>query len=81
MFWRFRYCSTGYVYLDMASDKYSRRSTTWYVFTIFGKIVSWISKLKNVFSLSKKKAEYVAAIEASKEMIFLQRLMEELGKK
>jgi hypothetical protein len=65
---------------DMAGDKDSR-STTGYVFTIGGTTVRWISKLKKVVSLSTIEAEYVAATEASKEMTWLQRLMEELGKK
>jgi hypothetical protein len=71
----------GYVDSDMAGDKDSRRSTTGYAFTIGGTTISWILKLKNVVSLSKKEAEYVAATKASKEMIWLQRFMEELGKK
>jgi hypothetical protein len=65
----------------MAGDKDSRRSTTWYVFTIGGIVVSWISKLQKVVAPSTTEAEYVAATEASKEMIWLQRFMEELGKK
>jgi hypothetical protein len=36
---------------------------------------------KKVVALSTTKAEYVAATEASKEMIWLQRFMDELGKK
>ena len=36
----------GYVDSDMAGDKDSRSSTTGYVFTIGGTIVSWISKLQ-----------------------------------
>jgi hypothetical protein len=44
-------------------------------------MVSLISKLQKVVSLSTTKAEYVAATEASKEIIWLQRFMEELGKK
>jgi hypothetical protein len=71
----------GYVDSDMEGDKDSRRSTTWYVFTVGGTIVSWISKLQKVVSLSTIEAEYVVATEASKEMIWLQRFMEELGKK
>jgi hypothetical protein len=71
----------GYVDSNMAGDKDSRRSTTWYVFTIGGTTVSWISKLQKVVSLSTTEAEYVVATEASKEMIWLQRFMEELGKK
>jgi hypothetical protein len=65
----------------MASDKDSRRRTTGYVFTIGGTTVSWISKMQKVVSLSIIEAEYVAAIKASKEMVWLQRFMEELGKK
>jgi hypothetical protein len=71
----------GYVDSYMAGDKDSRRSTTGYVFTIGGTTISWISKLQKVVSLSTIEAEYVVATEASKEMIWLQRFMEELGKK
>jgi hypothetical protein len=71
----------GYVDSDMAGDKDSRRSTTGYVFTVGGTTISWISKLQKVVSLSTMEAEYVVATEASKEMIWLQRFMEELGKK
>ena len=38
----------GYVDSDMAGDKDRRRSTTWYVFTVGVKTVSWISKLQKV---------------------------------
>jgi hypothetical protein len=71
----------GYVDSDMACDKDSRKSTIGYVFTIGGTTVSWILKLQKVVALSTTEAEYVATIEASKEMIWLQRFMEELGKK
>jgi hypothetical protein len=65
----------------MAGDKYRRRRTTGYVFTIGGTTVSWILKLQKVVALSTTEEEYVAATEASKEIIWLQRFMEELGKK
>jgi hypothetical protein len=71
----------GYVDSDMEGDKYSRRRTTRYFFTIGGTKISWILKLQNVVALSTTEVEYVVAIEASKEMIWLQRFMEELGKK
>jgi hypothetical protein len=71
----------GYVDSDMAGDKDNRRSTTGYVFTIGGMIVSWILKLQKVVALSTIEVEYVAATEASKEMIWLHRFMEELGRK
>jgi hypothetical protein len=65
----------------MEGDKDSRRSTIGYVFIVGGITISWISKLQKVVSLSTIEAEYVVATEASKEMIWLQRFMEELGKK
>ena len=65
----------------MAGDKDSRRSTIGYVFTVGGTTVSWISKLQKVISLSTIEVEYVVATKASKEMIWLQRFMEELCKK
>ena len=55
----------------MAGDKDSMRSSTGYVFTVGGTTVSWISKLQQVVSLSTMEVEYVAAIEGSKEMIWL----------
>jgi len=51
----------GYVDLDMAGDKDSRRSTTGYVFTIGGTTVSCILKLQKVVALSTMEAEYVVA--------------------
>jgi hypothetical protein len=38
----------GYVASNIVGDKYNRRSTTGYVFTVVGTIVSWISKLHMV---------------------------------
>ena len=43
-------------------------------------MISWIPILQKVVALSTTKEEYVVATEASKEMIWLQRFMEELGK-
>jgi hypothetical protein len=65
----------------MAGDKDSRRSTTRYVFIVFGTKISCISKMKNLVALLIMEVEYIAATKASKEMIWLQRFMEELGKK
>ena len=41
--------------------------------------MSWVSRLQKINALSTTKAEYVAATEASKEMIWLQFFLEELG--
>ena len=69
----------GYVDSDLAGDIDTRRSTTGYVFTVGGTAVSWISTLQKVVALSTIEAEYVATTEASKEMIWLQCFLEELG--
>ena len=74
-------CLQGYVDADMAGDKDTRRSTTGYVFTIGGTAVSWASKLQKIGSLSTTEAEYVALTEASKEILWLDRFLEELGHK
>ena len=71
----------GYVDSDMESDKYNKRKTTGYAFTMGVIEVSWISKLQKVVALSSIEVECVAATKASKEMIWLQRFKEELGKK
>jgi len=65
----------------MEGDKDSRRSTIGYVLTIGRTTIIWISKLQKVVLLSTIEVEYVVAREASNEMIWLQRFMEELGKK
>ena len=70
----------GYVDVDIAGDRDNRRRTTRYVFTVGGTTISWVSKIQSVVALSTTEAEYVAATEASKEMIWLQRFMGELGK-
>jgi len=51
------------------------------VFTLAGAVVSWLSKLQTVVALSTTEAEYMVATQACKEVIWVQRLMEELGHK
>jgi len=65
----------------MGGDRDNNRRTTRYAFTIGETYVSWVSKLQSVVSLSTMEAEYVAATKASKEMIWLQRFLDELNKK
>ncbi|KAH9762162.1 Integrase catalytic domain-containing protein [Citrus sinensis] len=71
----------GYVDSDFAGDLDKRKSTTGYVFTLAGAAVSWISKLQTIVALSTTEAEYMAATQACKEAIWIQRLLEELGHK
>eukprot|EP00253_Pinus_taeda_P009884 PITA_09884 len=59
---------------DWARDLDQKRSTSGYVFHLFGGAVSWMSKKQSVVALSTTEAEYVAATHASKEAVWLQRL-------
>ena len=71
----------GFVDSDLAGDIDSRKSTTSFVFTLGGTAISWSSNLYKVVALSSTEAKYVAMIEATKEMIWLQTFMKELGQK
>ena len=51
-----------------------RRSTSGYVFNVFGGSISWMSKKQDVVALSTTEVEYMAATHASKEVVWLQRL-------
>lgn len=69
----------GYVDSDWAGDIDSRRSTSAYVFTLFGGAISWMSKRQAVVALSTTEAEYMAATHACKEAIWLKRLCLDIG--
>jgi hypothetical protein len=71
----------GFVDSDMAGDIDGRKSTTGYVFTLGSAAISWISRLQKIVALSTTEAEYVAAVEACKEMTWLQSLLNELDHK
>jgi len=65
----------------MTVDRDNGRSTIGYVFIVGGTTVSWVSTLQSVVALSTMEVEYIDATKASKEMIWLQRFLDELGKK
>ena len=69
----------GYTDSDIAGDLDNRKSTTGYLFTFSGGAISWQSKLQKCVALSTTEAEYIAATEAGKEMIWLKRFLQELG--
>eukprot|EP00253_Pinus_taeda_P028820 PITA_28820 len=69
----------GFVDADWAGDFDQRRSTSGYVFNLFGGAVSWMSKKQSVVALSTTEAEYMATTHASKETVWLQRLCSSMG--
>jgi hypothetical protein len=69
----------GFVDADWAGDLDHRRSTSGYVFNLFGGAISWMRKRQVVVALSTTEVEYMAATHASKEAVWLQRLCSGIG--
>jgi hypothetical protein len=69
----------GFVHADWAGDLDHRRSTSGYVFNLFGGKISWMRKRQIVVALSTTEVEYVAATHVSKEAVCLQRLYLGIG--
>jgi len=61
----------GFTDVDMARDMDTRKSTTGYLYTFAGAIVSWVSRVQRIVALSTTEVEYIAAIEACKEMLWM----------
>ena len=59
----------AYTDADYAGDEDSRKSTSGYLMTYAGGAVSWQSRLQKCVSLSTTDAEYIAAVEAAKEVL------------
>uniref|UniRef100_A0A2N9GFS8 Integrase catalytic domain-containing protein n=1 Tax=Fagus sylvatica TaxID=28930 RepID=A0A2N9GFS8_FAGSY len=71
----------GYTDADMAGDLDGRKSTSGFLFTFARGAVSWQSKLQKCVALSTTEAEYIATIEAGKEMLWMKRFLQDLGLK
>ena len=56
----------GYVDADLVGNIDSRKSTTWFVFTLGGTTISWSSYIQKIVAWFTTIAKYVAAIEAAK---------------
>eukprot|EP00253_Pinus_taeda_P007176 PITA_07176 len=69
----------GFVDVDWAGDLDQRRSTSGYVFNLFGGTVSWMSKKQFVVALSITKEEYMVGTDARKQVVWLQRLCSSMG--
>ena len=69
----------GFADANWVRDMDQRRSTSGYVFNLFGGTISWMSKKQFVVSLSTTEAEYMAATHASKEVVWLQILCSSMG--
>ena len=59
----------GFTDSDISADVDTRRSTSIYVMTYGRVVVSWQSRLQKFVALSTTEAEYMAVVEAGKEVI------------
>ena len=60
-----------YTNSHMAMDVDNRRSTSGYLMTFLGGAVSWQSRLQKCVALHTTEAEYIAAAEACKELLWM----------
>ena len=63
----------------MAGDVNSRKSTPGYLMTFARGAVSWKSRLQKCVALSSTEVEYITATEVSKELLWMQKFLRELG--
>jgi hypothetical protein len=64
---------------DFTGDADDRRSTTGNIFILNGGPVSWRSQKQKCVALSTAESEYIAASMATKEVVWLRRLLMEIG--
>lgn len=69
---------TGFTDSDWAGDKDTRKSTSGYVFLLYGGAVSWKSTKQNAVAMSSTEAEYIACSDAAKEALWIRRLDSEI---
>lgn len=63
---------------DFAGDPSSRKSTSGMLFKFCGGAITWASKRQKCIALSTTEAEFVAASQASKEAVWLHRILSDL---
>jgi hypothetical protein len=64
---------------DHAGDTTAYKSTTGYVCTLGGGAISWRSKLQTTAAYSTCEAEYQACATATKDVLFLRKLLPDMG--
>jgi hypothetical protein len=68
----------AYADANFAADADKRRSTTGAVVTPNGRAVLWLSKLQSVVATSTAEAEFIAAAVATKESLWVRKMLSEI---
>lgn len=71
----------GYADADWGGDLDTRRSTTGYIYKVWGGVIAWKSKRQPTVALSTTEAEYMASADATRQAIWLRLLLEDLRRK
>lgn len=67
-----------YVDADWAGDHIDRKSSSGYCFIFNGALISWVSRKQSSVSLSSTEAEFIAFSEAVRDLIWIERILNEL---
>jgi len=70
---------SGYTDAGFMTDPDDFKSQSGYVFILNGGVVDWKSSKQKTVADSTTEAEYVAALEASKEAVWIKQFLEDLG--
>lgn len=68
----------AYCDADYAGDEETRRSTSGYVILYAGGPIAWCSRRQPIVALSSTEAEYIAAADCCKELLYLKSLIQEI---
>ena len=69
----------GFTDSDWEGDRTDRKSTLGYVFMLAEGPISWLSKKQSAIALSSTEAEYIGAVNAATQRLWLQGLLGECG--
>ncbi len=69
----------GYTDADQAGNVFNKRSTSGFMFSFGSGVVSWSSKKQPIIALSNTEAKYRGATIAACEVVWLQKLLSDLG--
>ena len=68
----------GYADADWGGDLHTRRSTTGYIFQVYGSTACWKSRLQQTVAPSTMDAELQASSDATRHAIWLEKLLADL---